>query len=60
MPLTPELQSILVCPQCKGELEYISTPHEELHCHPCALAYPIHDDIPVMLREKARSLACQK
>lgn len=60
MPLPPELQSILVCPQCKGTLEYATTPREELHCHACALAYPITDDIPIMLIEKARSLACPK
>lgn len=60
MPLSPELLSILVCPQCKGALEHTTTEREELLCHACALAYPIEDNIPVMLIEKARSLACHK
>jgi uncharacterized protein len=55
MPLAPELKEILACPRCKGDLEY----HEdrgEIHCRACRLAFPIRDDIPVMLVEEARSL----
>lgn len=55
MSLAPELLAILVCPKCKGELEY--RPEEnELVCPACRLAYPIEDDIPVMLIEEARPL----
>lgn len=50
------LLAILACPKCKGELEYITAPSEELVCHSCALAYPVRDDIPVMLIEEARTL----
>lgn len=50
------LLSILACPKCKGELEYITSPSEELLCRSCALAYPVRDDIPVMLIEEARTL----
>jgi uncharacterized protein YbaR (Trm112 family) len=53
--LKRELLDILVCPKCKGNLEY--KPHDkELLCHACKLAYPIKDDIPVMLIEEARRL----
>ena len=49
------LLDILVCPVCKGNLEYHKT-EQELVCKPCKLAFPIRDDIPVMLEEEARQL----
>lgn len=45
----------LVCPECKSQLSYDKSA-QELHCSACKLAYPIKDDIPVMLLEKARPL----
>jgi uncharacterized protein YbaR (Trm112 family) len=50
--LSKELLEILVCPRCKGDLEY-DTEQQRLRCHPCRLAYPIQDDIPIMLIEEA-------
>ena len=50
--LSKELLDILVCPQCKGDLEY-DTQNEKLRCHACRLAYPIQEDIPIMLVEEA-------
>ena len=49
------LLEILVCPICKGPLDY---PKEalELVCRPCKLAYPIRDGIPVMLEDQARAV----
>ncbi|HCX33215.1 MAG TPA: tetraacyldisaccharide 4'-kinase, partial [Rhodocyclaceae bacterium] len=41
------LLDILVCPLCKGPLEYRKA-QAELVCNACRLAYPIKDDIPVM------------
>lgn len=51
-----KLLDILACPLCKGPLTYRKAP-QELVCKPCRLAYPIRDDIPVMLEEEARQLA---
>ena len=51
-----KLLDILVCPLCKGPLLYKKT-ERELICKACRLAYPIRDDIPVMLEEEARKLA---
>ena len=51
-----KLLEILVCPVCKGPLLY-KKPEQELICKPCRLAYPIRDDIPVMLEDEARKLA---
>lgn len=50
-----KLLEILVCPLCKGPLVYKKTV-QELVCKPCRLAYPVKDDIPVMLEEEARKL----
>jgi len=50
-----KLLEILVCPLCKGPLVYKKT-EQELVCKPCRLAYPVCDDIPVMLEDEARKL----
>lgn len=49
------LLEILACPACKGSLKYQKTA-QELICPACRLAYPVRDDIPVMLTEEAREL----
>lgn len=51
-----KLLDILVCPICKGPLVYKKA-DAELICKADRLAYPIRDDIPVMLEEEARRLA---
>jgi uncharacterized protein YbaR (Trm112 family) len=51
-----KLLDILVCPQCKGELEYHPEKPERLICRHCKLAYRVEDDIPVMLIEEAQKL----
>ncbi|RKZ27103.1 Trm112 family protein [bacterium] len=51
-----ELLEILVCPRCKGKLEYRTEPEEVLICRACKLAYPVKDDIPVMLPDEAKPL----
>lgn len=50
------LLEILVCPVCKGPLDFRKT-NQELVCKACRLAYPVRDDIPVMLEEEARQLS---
>lgn len=49
------LLDILVCPICKGPLVYRRA-EGELICKADRLAYPIRDDIPVMLEDEARRL----
>ena len=55
MTLPPELLEILVCPKCKGDLEYRAEP-EALICHACRLVYRVDDGIPVMLIDEATPL----
>jgi len=49
------LLEILACPVCKGKLEF-NRERQELVCRPDRLAYPVRDDVPVMLVEEAREL----
>ena len=50
-----KLLDILACPVCKGPLVY-RREEAELICKADRLAYPIRDEIPVMLEEEARKL----
>jgi uncharacterized protein YbaR (Trm112 family) len=50
------LLEILACPVCKGPLQY-RRDQQLLLCRLDRLAYPIRDDVPVMLEEEARQLA---
>lgn len=51
----PRLLEILVCPICKGPLEYDAA-RQELISRRSRLAFPIRDGIPIMLGEEARVL----
>ncbi|QXP88556.1 Trm112 family protein [Methylococcus capsulatus] len=53
------LLEILVCPVCKGGLIYLRE-QQELVCLADKLAYPIRDDIPVMLDSEARRLSLEE
>lgn len=53
------LLSILVCPLCKGSLVY-HKPAQELICRFDRLAYPIRDQIPIMLETEARTISLEE
>ncbi|MCS5565743.1 MAG: Trm112 family protein [Methylococcales bacterium] len=54
-----KLLDILVCPLCKGKLRY-DREAGELICKAERLAYPIRDDIPMMLEDEARKLSLEE
>ena len=54
-----KLLDILACPVTKGSLIY-DEDKQELISTSARLAYPIRDDIPVMLEEEARQLATEE
>ena len=54
-----KLLNILVCPVCKGPLQYKKAA-QELICKPCRMAYQIKDGIPVMLEDEARKLPAEE
>ncbi|HIF51230.1 MAG TPA: Trm112 family protein [Thiotrichaceae bacterium] len=51
-----KLLDILVCPVTKGPLHY-DKQKQELISKSARLAYPIRDDIPVMLEDEARTIS---
>lgn len=51
-----KLLEILACPLCKSSLIY-DRDKQELICKADGLAFPIRDDIPVMLEDEARALS---
>lgn len=50
-----KLLDILACPICKSNLIY-KRDKKELICKADRLAFPIRDEIPVMLEEEARKI----
>ena len=54
--MDPRLLEILVCPVCKGKLDYDKSA-QELTCKPCHLAYPVRDGIPIMMQDEARQVS---
>lgn len=53
------LLDILVCPLCKGPLDYVKA-RSELACKADRLAFPIRDGIPVMLEDEARQMSLEE
>ena len=54
-----KLLDILACPICKSPLIYDKS-KQELICRADRLAFPIRDDIPVMLEDEARQLSSEE
>ena len=54
-----KLLDILACPLCKSALIY-NKDQQELICKADRLAFPIRDDIPVMLEDEARELSSEE
>ncbi|QPK65258.1 Trm112 family protein [Methylomonas sp. LL1] len=54
-----KLLDILACPLCKSPLVYDKA-KQELICKADNLAFPIRDDIPVMLEDEARQLSFEE
>jgi uncharacterized protein len=50
--LDPELLEILVCPNDRGEVEYLEA-EQVIVCATCGYRYPVRDGIPVMLIDEA-------
>lgn len=57
--MDPKLLDILACPLCKQPLKY-DKKKQELICKLDKLAYPIKEDIPIMLVDEARKLSLEE
>lgn len=54
--MNQKLLELLVCPECKGKLMWQEA-SQELWCVTNRLAFPVRDEIPVMLSAEARHLS---
>ncbi|MBE0363908.1 hypothetical protein PULV_a1428 [Pseudoalteromonas ulvae UL12] len=59
MAFDTKLLEIIACPVTKGKLRY-DRDNAELISTQAKLAYPIRDDIPVLLENEARELTMQE
>ncbi len=57
--MNKKLLDLLVCPVTKGPLIY-DRKNQELISVSARLAYPVKDDIPVMLEDEARTLTSEE
>lgn len=57
--MNKKLLEILACPLCKGKL-ILNHKNQELLCKFDRLAFPIKDEIPVMLENEARILSTEE
>lgn len=57
MTIDKKTLEILVCPQCRGELD-LTEKQDGLICRKCRLLYEIKDDIPNMIIAEAKKLGC--
>ena len=55
MPISDQLLSKLVCPECRGKLKY-DQEASHLDCDKCKLRFSVVDNIPVLLLDEAREL----
>lgn len=52
MAVDERLLEVLVCPDCRSEVEYKDR-RKVIVCTGCGLQYPVKDGIPVMLVDEA-------
>lgn len=53
--INKDLLDILACPKCKEKVS-LNEEGTYLICEKCRVRYPIEDDIPIMLIERAETL----
>lgn len=54
MAVKQELIELLICPNCKGEIDYREEQDVIACMGECKFEYPVVDDIPHMLIDEAR------
>ncbi|WP_416308600.1 Trm112 family protein [Neptunicella sp. SCSIO 80796] len=59
MAFDKALLTILACPVCKGKL-ILDKDKQELVCRFDKLAYPVRENIPVLLENEARQLSADE
>lgn len=59
MAFDNKLLDVLACPACKGKLQF-NKQSAELICRFDRLAYPVRDNIPVLLQTEAREMSSEE
>lgn len=59
MAFDKKLLDVLACPACKGKLHYDNA-QQELICRFDRLAYPVRENIPVLLQTEAREMTTEE
>lgn len=59
MAFDTKLLEIIACPVTKGQLKF-DRENQELISTQAKLAYPVRNDIPVLLEEEARELSLEE
>lgn len=59
MALDKQTLALLACPLCKGKLVWHAE-QQELVCRGDKLAFPVREDIPVLLSTEARTLSSEE
>ena len=59
MTIDAELLEILVCPNDRGEVEYLEA-EQVIVCSTCGYRYPVRDGIPIMLIDEAEKPGAAK
>jgi uncharacterized protein YbaR (Trm112 family) len=59
MTIDAELLEILVCPNDRGEVQYLEA-EQVIVCSTCGYRYPVRDGIPVMLIDEAEKPGAAK
>ena len=54
MAISKELLDILVCPVCKADV-VLKEDGSGLKCVQCNRVYPVQDDIPILLVDRAKT-----
>ncbi|MDN7127122.1 Trm112 family protein [Pseudidiomarina terrestris] len=58
MALDERTLALLVCPVCKGRLVWLAQ-SKELVCRGDRMAFPVRDEIPILMTSAARTLSTQ-
>ncbi len=59
MAIDARTLAILACPLCKGRLVWLAEP-QELVCRADKLAFPVRNDMPMLLSSAARELTSEQ
>lgn len=59
MAFDKKLLDVIACPACKGKLQFVKE-QQELVCRFDRLAYPVRDNIPVLLQTEAREMTTEE